>query len=156
MLGLALLAAPQFLRSAFELIGAGPVPTTVAERDDYLDKRFGTYPFYRRLNAERGFHYVVYAFHDEPMKYYCQGRQLGDWFGRDRYAGIDLTTGAKLFRSLRNLGADYLLVNARDVPTPLPHDESFREHFVPVFERPGITAFELRGDLFRAVVPAHP
>ena len=70
-------------------------------------------------------------------------------------SGLSPFGGAPLRLRDRNLGAEYLLVNARDVPTALPHDESFREHFVPVFDRPGITAFELREGLFRAVVPVH-
>lgn len=142
--GLLLSAGPQLINAARRVIASGPPPTSSKARDEYLSIRLPTYEFYRTLNAKRDRPYVVYAFHDEPLKYYCRGTQLGDWFGRGRYSDIDLRTGESLFRSVQGLGAEFLLVNSGRFRTVLPDDEFFRQHFLPVFTRPGVLAFELQ------------
>jgi len=141
--GCVLLAAPQLAHTGRRVLATGPLPVTAVSREEYLARREPTYPIYRRWNEEHGSRYVVYAFHDEDMKYYCRGVHLGDWFGRGRYADVDLGSGAALYRSLRGLGADFLLVDAARRPTTLPKDSFFRAHFVPVVERPGLEAYAL-------------
>lgn len=144
MLGFGLLAGPQLLRCAFRIYFTGPPPVTAALREQYLDAHLATYPFYQRLNAEHGERYVVYAFHDEEMKYYCLGRHWGDWFGKGRYPDMDLRSGERLLASLRALDAGFLLVDSRDVPVALPDDADFREHFRPIYERSGVRGFEVK------------
>jgi hypothetical protein len=139
-----LLAGPQLLRAAFRMHSNGLPPASAALREEYLQAHFATYPFYQRLNAEHGGRYVAYAFRDEEMKYYCRGLQWGDWFGKGRYADVDLRSGEGLLGSLRALGAGFLLVDARDASVPLPDDAVFREHFRPIFERSGVRGFQVK------------
>ena len=70
-------------------------PVNEASRADYFASRLPSYPLYRRLNAEHGGRYTIYAFHDETMKYFCEGRHLGDWFGPASYGRMDLSSGSR-------------------------------------------------------------
>ena len=120
-------------------------PIDDAERAAYLSLRLPSYPVYRKLNAELGSRYTIYAFHDEPLEYYCEGTHLGDWFGKGRYGDVELSSGERLLQSLRRLGAQYLLVNATPpYETRLPHDAFFERHFEPIYERGAIVAYRLR------------
>jgi hypothetical protein len=136
---LALAALGVVLRDA----GTGSsVPTTLAERERYLE-RLTSYPFYRDLNRQRHGRYAVYAFHDENLTYYCDGRHLGDWFGPNRYADVPWTTARALFDWLRQRGVSHLLVN-RSARWPLPIGDDFSSLFERVYERGPIVAYALR------------
>ncbi|HKD16531.1 MAG TPA: glycosyltransferase family 39 protein [Thermoanaerobaculia bacterium] len=119
-----------------------PVPTTLSERERYLE-RLMSYPFYRDLNRQTRGNYAVYAFHDENMRYYCDGRHLGDWFGPNRYADVPLTTARALFDWLRKRGVSYLIVNQR-ARVPLPTGEDFASLFENVYTKGPIVAYALR------------
>lgn len=118
------------------------VPTTSAERELYLE-RLVSYPFYRDLNQRLNGNYAVYAFRDENMTYYCDGRHLGDWFGPNRYADAPLTTARTLFDWLRKRGVSYLLVN-QDARVRLPTGDEFSSLFERVYERGPVVAYALR------------
>jgi hypothetical protein len=120
-----------------------PVPTTLAAREAYLE-RLSSYPFYRDLSRRRQGEAAVYAFHDENMTYYCDGRLLGDWFGPNRYADAPLTSSRKLYDWLRERGATHLLVNQSRTITALPADADFPTHFERVYSRGPIVAYALR------------
>jgi hypothetical protein len=149
-LGFAALALPGVFWMVRERRASGPPPVTAAAREDFLSSRFPSYRFYRELNRRFGRDYVVYAFHDEDMKYYCEGMQLGDWFGPARYASIPLSSGRALFESLRKFDADYLLMHSRG-PMRLPADSSFSELFEPVYRQGPVSAYRLLGAPVAAV-----
>ncbi|HTO75265.1 MAG TPA: glycosyltransferase family 39 protein [Thermoanaerobaculia bacterium] len=119
-------------------------PVDEASRATYFSSRLPSYPLYRRLNAEHGGRYTIYAFHDETMKYFCEGRHLGDWFGLASYGRMNLSSGSALLRSLQQLGADHLLVNDSYFPTRLPQDDVFAAHFEEIFRSGAIRAFRVR------------
>ena len=136
--------APRLVDEARVLKRAGPPPYDAASREAYLERTLPSYFVYRSLNAAHGSAYTIYAFYDEPMKYYCRGRHLGEWFGHGRYADVKLSSGEAIYASLRTLGADYLLLNDIIIRTRLPDDASFRAHFEPVIERPQLRVYRLR------------
>jgi 4-amino-4-deoxy-L-arabinose transferase-like glycosyltransferase len=119
-------------------------PVNEASRTDYFASRLPSFPLYRRLNAEHGGRYTIYAFHDETMKYFCEGRHLGDWFGPASYGRMDLSSGTALLRSLQRLGADHLLVNDSYFRTALPRDDVFAAHFEEIYRGGAIRAFRVR------------
>ena len=137
-----ILALPAVARPYAWMRAQAP-PRTAAERDAFLSSRFPSYPFYAQLNA-RQTRYTVYAFHDETMKYYALGTQLGDWFGLGRYADVTLDTGRGLYDSLERLSADYLLLNEEAVRIRLPGDSDFDSRFTPIYRNGPITAFRIR------------
>jgi hypothetical protein len=119
-------------------------PVDESSRADYFASRLPSYPLYRRLNAEHGGGYTIYAFHDETMTYFCEGRHLGDWFGPASYGRMNLSSGSALLRSLQRLGADHLLVNDAYFLTALPRDDVFAAHFEEIFRSGAIRAFRIR------------
>ncbi len=119
-------------------------PVDEASRAAYFSSRLPSYPLYRQLNAEHGRRYTIYAFHDETMTYFCEGRHLGDWFGPASYARVNLSSGRALYASLQGIGADYLLVNDSYFPTRLPRDDVFSAHFEEIFRSGAIRAFRMR------------
>jgi 4-amino-4-deoxy-L-arabinose transferase-like glycosyltransferase len=142
-IGMLVLWARLQYREGKDLEAAPRVPSTGAERIAYLEL-LPSYRLYRDLNLRLGGSYTIYAFHDEPMKYYCDGRQLGDWFGPGRYGDAPLSSGQALFEWLRKLDASYLLVNQGYMLKPLPTDASFQSHFEPVYANGPIVAFALK------------
>jgi hypothetical protein len=151
-------AATALLTAAAIVLGVVLVPRDVArsilvrglppigegERAGYYASRLPSYPLYQQLNAELGARYTIYALHDETMKYFCEGRHLGDWFGPGSFGRVDRSSGSALLRRLEELGADYLLVNDSSLPTPLPRDAVFAAHFEEIFRRGAIRAFRIR------------
>ncbi|MEP6994842.1 MAG: hypothetical protein ABI968_10000, partial [Acidobacteriota bacterium] len=139
---LILLAAPALARQyAWMKIEAAP-PRTQSERGAFLADRFPSYRCYAELNARLQSRYTIYAFHDEPMKYYAQGTQLGDWFGWGRYSDVALDSSRALQKSLERLGADFLLVNEGN--PALPRDSEFDSRFVRICRNGPVTAFQIR------------
>ncbi|HJQ40239.1 MAG TPA: hypothetical protein VKB93_24100 [Thermoanaerobaculia bacterium] len=86
-------------------------PVTAEARRDYLSRRLPGYSQLELLNRLHGDRYTVYAIAMDPVRFYADGRMVGDRIGPYRY---ELHTTA---RSMRALGAEYLLVNAE---WPLP------------------------------------
>jgi hypothetical protein len=142
-LGALVLAGRELLAEGRRLRLAPPLPVTPGARDAFLEQ-LPSYPVYRELNHRHHGAYAIYALHDESMKYYCEGRHLGDWFGPDRYADVPLGSGTELFAWLRKRGVSYLLVNESQPSQHLPDDDSFRDHFERVDERGPIVAYALK------------
>jgi 4-amino-4-deoxy-L-arabinose transferase-like glycosyltransferase len=142
-IGMAILAAAA-LAVVFRSVGiAPPLPTTLTERERYLE-RLPSYPFYRDMNRRWRAGYTVYAFHDENMTYYSEGRHLGDWFGPNRYADAPLATSRALFDWLRERGVSHLLVNQSKTITRLPVDAEFPALFERVYANGPVVAYALR------------
>lgn len=143
-LGAIVLAGRALLGEGRRLRTSPPLPVSPQEREAYLEQQLPSYPFYREMNRRHDGAFSVYALHDESMKYYCEGRHLGDWFGPERYADVPVGSGTELYEWLRGRRVGYLLVNEVQMLRRLPDDDSFRDHFERVYERGPIVAYALR------------
>jgi hypothetical protein len=127
----------------------GAFPVTRAQRDAYLSMHLPSYPAYKLLNKlGKGKEVRLYSFHDENMDYFLDGKRMGDWFGPWRYARVrpTLPDGAALYAELKDMGVNYLLVNAARRPVSLPvDDEFFQEHFELLYDDGERTLYKLSG-----------
>ncbi len=135
--------APGIVFATRQFDRLGPPPATEESRRALLEHRFPSLPCYEALNRRYGSHYRLYAFHDEAMTYFADGTMMGDWFGPARYDNIDTRTGMSLFRSLRDLGAQFLAFRRSPIAMSLPEDRFFQEHFHPVCAAPGFVLYRL-------------
>ena len=120
---------PSWAWAGYRFMRQGPLPITIEQRDHYLAQALPVWPAIQFLNRTRGEHYTVYALHAERMGYFADGRFLGDWNGPARYARLLplLSDPAALWRELRRLGADHLLI-VEGTGVRLPEED-------PVFRR---------------------
>jgi len=142
----ALFASPGWIYAVERLKELGPVPVSPQQQDAFLASRLPTYKAYAFLNSLKGSNYVLYALYDENMAFFAKGVFMGDHFGVARYSDV-LTpdvNGKVLYERLRQLGANYLLVNLIRVPIrfPLP-DNWFKEHFIVRFADAHVVVYEL-------------
>jgi 4-amino-4-deoxy-L-arabinose transferase-like glycosyltransferase len=144
--GVAALVAPGWVWTARRLEENGAVPATAAERGAYLARWLPTYPAYERLNATAGRDYAVYAFNDENMAYFADGRFMGDHFGLARYSRVEgrLADGEALAAELERLGATHFHVRSDALGPAALASEAFRSRFRVVYDEAGVTVFELR------------
>lgn len=107
-----LLFLPGWAYGIYRIGRQGPLPVTALERDVYLARKLPAYAAVEHLNDLRGGSYTAYAFFAEYMVYHADGTLLGDWSGPARYSRLfpALEDPELLHRSLRKLGADYVLV----------------------------------------------
>ncbi|HEX7184205.1 MAG TPA: glycosyltransferase family 39 protein [Thermoanaerobaculia bacterium] len=139
------LLLPGWLYAGYRVVRQGPVPVTAEERDAYLARELPLYPAVRFLNRTRGSDYTVYAFHAENMVYHADGVFLGDWSGPARFARfVPLVNDPEaLYRELRHVGADHLLiVEGRGVALPVD-DAAFRKRFRRVYSDGASEVYEL-------------
>ncbi len=126
---------PSWAWAGYRLAVQGPPPVTASQREQYLARALPVWPALRFLNRTRGSGYTVYALHAENMIYFADGRFLGDWYGPARYDRVIplLPDPDALWRELRRLGADHLLV-VEGKGVHLPEDApAFRRRFHPVY-----------------------
>jgi hypothetical protein len=141
---------PGWLYAGYKIRKQGPLPVTTTRREAYLARQLPLYPAIAFLNRARGRDFAVWALHAENMAYFADGRFLGDWFGPARFDAVlrGLRGPEDLHRRLRRLGADHLLVTARNGGLPFPEDgpgaEDFRRWFQPVYADPAARVFALR------------
>jgi len=131
----AALLAPVFLYSAREIKRRGVPPASSQARDRYIGRRLPVYPAIAFLNATAGSGYSLYAFSAENMVFFAQGRFQGDFFGPANFARVREAgrTPQELWRTLRALGADHLLVPVSN-PLPIQIDNpEFPRLFRPVY-----------------------
>lgn len=144
--GLALVFAFAGLRpTAAAVHDAGVPPSTREARNRYLERHITSFRTLQFLNDLKHSGYTLYAMHGEDMRYFADGRVMGDWFGPARFSLIQskFGDGQALYTELRQLKADYFLVRLDRVTAPLPDDEFFRSHFKFVYAEPSIQLFEL-------------
>ncbi len=145
LLATTLLLLPGPLYAVYKISQRGAPPVTQQQRRSYLHRQLPGYSAIDFLNRERGDGYVVYALFAPTLRYYAEGRFLGDLLGPYRYGRLlpILDDGEKLHRRLRAFGADHLLVR-RGVPrVRYPRGEAFRRLFVPLFDQGGFTVYRL-------------
>ncbi len=140
---------PGWLYAGYRLLRLGPVPVTATQRAAFLARELPVYPAIRYLNRARGGAYTVYALHAENMEYFAAGRLLGDWSGPAAFGAVVPPDGdpETLYRRLRGLGADHLLI-VRAKSRPLRPDEAaFRRRFQAVYADPIAEVFALRSEV---------
>ena len=144
-LALALLL-PGWLYGGYRIWAQGPVPVSVAARERYLERQLPAYPAVRFLNRSHGHRSTVYALRAENLFYYAEGRFLGDWNGPARFGLVMPLLGQPeaLWRELRRLGADHLLV-VYGVVAPPVDDPAFRRRFRRVYFDAAAEVWELTG-----------
>ena len=94
----------------------------------------------------------LYGFFAENLRYYSEGRQIGDWFGRHRYATFLALVPhpAALHRWLADLDVDYVFYpdltwrSVRVSRWELPPVDSLRSHFEPVYTDSHATLLRVR------------
>jgi len=141
----ALLVSPSTRYARPILRAWGPLPATPRAREAYLTRLQPSYPAYQFLNRTRGANYRVYALLNEDMPYFADGIFMGDWFGPARFGDVlaAMASGQALHTKLRDLHADFFLVNTLRTEATLPADDFFHGHFRPVFAGGGVLLFEL-------------
>lgn len=126
---------PSWAWAGYRFMRQGPLPVTVDERERYLAQALPVWPALQFLNRTRGERYSVYALHAERMIYFAEGRFLGDWNGPARFTRVIplLSDPTALWRELRWLGADHLLI-VEGTGVDLPEeDPAFRRLFRKVY-----------------------
>jgi hypothetical protein len=111
-------ASPGPLYGAFWLARRGSVPVTDGDRERYLAAVHPRYAALSWLDRRAGRGATVYALHGEHLHAFARGRLLGDWSGPWRYERVVPLLGEPpaLHRTLRAMGADYLLLPRRAAP----------------------------------------
>jgi hypothetical protein len=139
------LAAPGVAFAVRKAREWGPPATTAAERARYLLRHRPSISAYEFLDAARGRDYAVYAYHDQCMTYYANGRFMGDFFGPARYAAVEACwdDGETLYRTLRGLGATHFLVSSLYEKARLPSNDAFHARFRLVYAKANVALFEL-------------
>jgi 4-amino-4-deoxy-L-arabinose transferase-like glycosyltransferase len=104
---------PTIIYGRNSLRNLGALPVRSWERAEFLQLYLPSYPAYRALNAKFGDNYSIYALQDENMAYFAKGTFMGDWFGPARFSQLTdkLNDDVLLYKQLRQLKADYFLVN---------------------------------------------
>jgi 4-amino-4-deoxy-L-arabinose transferase-like glycosyltransferase len=136
----------------FRLYRQGMVPLTDAGREDYLARALPAFPALRYLDSACGPTYTLYAIHAENLTYFAAGRFLGDWTGPAAYARVIPPDGNAnlLFRHLRSIGVDHLLIVEGDRALPPMLTEAFAAHFRLVYSDGRARLYALRSAPGRA------
>ena len=158
--GCLLLARDGALHASHLMHAYGPLPITADARAAYLTHEIPShsYPAYALLNRARGDRYTVYGLYDENMSYYAEGNFIGDWFGPGRFADTRarLGGGPELYRHLRGLGADFLVVVSDRHPLSLPGDPAFAARFREIYSDTAVRLFALRDHDFEVSAAPPP
>jgi hypothetical protein len=147
----ALLAVAVFLPgwsySLYSLHRLGPVPASPAEREAFLARKLPVFASIRYLDRVCGSSYTLYAIHAENMVYFAAGRFLGDWTGLAAYPRVVPANGDAelLYRRLRSLGADHLLIVEGDPALPPMFTAAFDSRFRLIYADGRARVFALRG-----------
>jgi hypothetical protein len=137
---------PAWVWAGVHFVRRGPLPVTAEQRGAYLARSLPLWRAVDFLNRTRGSGYAVYGLHAERMRSFVEGRLLGEWNGSARYARVLPLLGdpEALWRELRRLGADHLLV-VEGTGVDLPEDDpAFRRLFRKVYADAASEVFALR------------
>ncbi len=126
-----LLVAPGVFYAGFKCWERGLPPIGADSRDAYLSRQVPGFPAIRTMNRLEGRDYTVYALYAENLRYYAEGRFLGERFGPARYSLVEavLADSGALAEELRSWGACFFLVRHPRPRELLPVDATFRRHF---------------------------
>jgi len=129
-----LLVAPGWLYGCYKIAQLGPPPTSDSERSEFLSRHVVGYEAIAILNESSGSAYTVYGLFAENLRYYADGRFLGDLFGPNRFAEINrlLPEPPRLHEKLRSLEVEYLLIVPRKQALTLAEDGKLGDYFTVV------------------------
>jgi len=129
-----LLVAPGWLYGCYKIAQLGPPPTSDSERSEFLSRHVVGYEAIAILNESSGYAYTVYGLFAENLRYYADGRFLGDLFGPNRFAEINrlLPEPPRLHEKLRSLEVEYLLIVPRKQSLTLAEDGKLGDYFTVV------------------------
>jgi 4-amino-4-deoxy-L-arabinose transferase-like glycosyltransferase len=146
-----LFVLPGWLYAGYRIGRQGRLPASERQREAYLNRRLPLYPAIAWLNRTRGSAYVLYALYAENMRYFADGRFLGDWNGPASYGRVlAAARDAESFdRELRRLGATHLLIPERGIfgqaiVPPVAEDDAFTGRFRLVYRDPAARLYALR------------
>lgn len=125
-----ILLVPGPLYAGYKIRKQGWPPITADQRTAYLARQVDGFEAIARMNELAGRDYTVYTLYGENLRYYADGRFLGDWFGPARYALIEarLDDAEEFVDELADLGACFFLVRHPRPRQLMPADLSrFRE-----------------------------
>ena len=127
----ALLVAPGVFYAGYKCWEHGWPPIGAAQRATYLSRQVPGYPAIETMNRLAGRDYTVYALYGENLRYYAEGRFLGDRFGPARYSKIEAVLGDSraLAGALDRLQACFFLVRHPRPRELMPADPGFLRRF---------------------------
>ncbi len=126
-----LLLAPGVLYAGYKIQKQGWLPVNAEQRVAYLSRQVPGYQAIAEMNDLEGRDYTVYSLYGENLRYYAEGRFLGDRFGPARYALIEAVLGDSraLAGELKSSGACFFLVLHPRSHELLRPDSHFSRHF---------------------------
>lgn len=141
----AALVLPGWAYGVYSLARQGWPPATEGARLAYLAKALPVFPAVQKLNSTLGSRYTLYAFYAENLAYYADGRFLGEWSGPASFLRMPSPTGdpEALFRALRSLGADHLLLLNSPEITLATATPAFRRRLHPCYHDAAARIFTL-------------
>ncbi len=145
LLGAVLLLAPGVLYAGYKILEQGSLPVNREQRGAYLTRQVPGYPAVAAMNELEGRDYTVYTLYGENLRYYADGRFLGDWFGPARFSRIEAVLGDSraLAHELRSWGACFFLVRHPRPHELMPADAYFHRSFRLESERAGFALYRL-------------
>ena len=124
-----LLLAPGPLYAGYKIHKQGWPPVGAEARSAYLDRQVDGYRAIAAMNDLEGRDYTVYALYGENLRYWAEGRFLGDRFGPARFSRIEavLSDASQLAGELERFGACFFLVRHPRPRELLPADLRLQE-----------------------------
>lgn len=130
-------------------------PVTPAQRAAFLRQSLPLYSGYEFLNRTEHSNYVVYALGGSNMAYFADGRFMGDWFGPARYSSLldNLSKPEALYRQLRSLGANYLIISDADflargqLESTVLSQHFLEDHLKLIYANPHLLLFHVEDEV---------
>ncbi len=140
-----LLLAPGVLYACYKINRQGLPPIDVEQRAAYLTRQVPGYQAIAEMNDLEGRDYTVYALYGENLRYYAEGRFLGDRFGPMKFARIEAVLGDSraLTDELEKLKACFLLVLHPRPRELMRQDPHFRQHLLEHSAGDGFALYRL-------------
>ncbi len=137
-----LLLAPGPLYAGYKIHKQGWPPVGAEGRTAYLTLWVDGFQAIAAMNDLEGRDYTVYALYGENLRYYAEGRFLGDWFGPARFSRIEAVLGdsGALAAELRSLGACFFLLRH---PRPRQLVRADPRHFQELAAGDGFVLYRL-------------
>ncbi len=138
----ALLLAPGPLYACYKIHKQGWPPIGAEQRTAYLARQVEGFWAIQTMNQLAGRNYTVYTLYGENLRYYAEGRFLGDWFGPARFSSIEAKLGdaGALAGELGDLGACFFLIRHPRPRELMPADPG---HFQEITAGDGYALYRL-------------
>jgi len=139
------LLLPGYGYAGFKLVGRGPLPLSLEQRETYLAQRVEGYRALKFLRKKHGDEFMVYTLNGEWLAGYAWRKSIGDHFGPARFSRINrvLNNSRALFVELQRLGVDHVLI-LRQPGSCLSEDAFFQSYFKTELLKEKFILLELR------------